>query len=78
MNNTTKPKTETGREPQGLGFPYFAYLSNTNGMWRLIWKGIPLCADTPDRARAEAVAIKYKIKLPAVVWNGEGWMTEAS
>ena len=61
MNPTKEPKT---------------YLSNTNGMWRVIWKGIPLNADTPDRARAEAVARKYKVKLPSVIWNGEGWIKD--
>jgi hypothetical protein len=52
------------------------YLSNTDGQWRVIWKGIPLNADTTDRARAEAIAIKYKIKLPSVIWNGEGWIQD--
>lgn len=61
----------TTQEPQ-------TYLSNTEGQWRVIWKGIPLNADTPDRAKAEAVATKYKIKLPAIIWNGEGWTTESN
>jgi hypothetical protein len=61
----------TTKEPQ-------AYLSNTNGMWRLIWKGIPICADTPSRQRAEAVAKQYSIPLPSIIWNGEGWTTEAN
>lgn len=52
------------------------YLSNTNGMWRVIWKGIPLNADTPERARAEAVSRKYKVELPSVIWNGEGWIKD--
>ena len=61
MNTTEEPKT---------------YLSNTNGMWRVIWKGIPLNSDTPDRARAEAVAKKFNVELPSLIWNGEGWIKD--
>jgi hypothetical protein len=45
-------------------------------MWRVIWKGIPLNADTPSRARAEAVARKYNVKLPDVIWTESGWVKD--
>lgn len=52
-----------------------AYLSHTDGMWRVIWKGLPLNADTPDRKRAEAVAKHYKVKLAEnLIWTENGWV----
>lgn len=46
------------------------YLSTSGGMWRLIYQGMPICADTPDRTRAESCARQMKVK-PAAVWNGD-------
>lgn len=53
-----------------------SYLSTSNGFWRVIWKGIPLNADTKERKIAEAVALKYKIKLPPLVFNNGKWIKE--
>jgi hypothetical protein len=52
------------------------YLSTTNGMWNLIHQGMPLCADTPRREKAEAVAQQYKLK-PTAIWNGNAGKFEA-
>ena len=50
--------------------PPACYLSTSEGLWRLIYQGMPLCADTPERARAEACARQMKVK-PAALWDGE-------
>jgi hypothetical protein len=46
------------------------YLSTSGGAWRVIHQGVPLCADTPERERAEACARHYKL-TPAAIWNGD-------
>lgn len=47
------------------------YLSTSNGKWRAIYRGLPLCADT-DRATAESVVKEFpKETLADVVWDGD-------
>lgn len=46
------------------------YLSTSGGMWRVIHKGLPICADTPDRSRAELAAKAYSL-VPTALWNGD-------
>ena len=47
------------------------YLSTSGGKWRVIYSGLPLCADC-DRETAESVASKFtKEKLADFVWNGD-------
>lgn len=46
------------------------YLSASAGKWRLIYQGMPLCADG-SRERAESVAAHYKLALPAEYWDGD-------
>jgi hypothetical protein len=49
------------------------YLSTSDGRWRVIDQGMPLCRDVPDRADAVRAAKQSRIKdaelLP--VWNGD-------
>jgi len=53
-----------------------SYLSTSNGFWRVVWKGIPLNADTKDRSRAEEVAKKYKINLPSIIFADGEWVSD--
>ncbi len=47
------------------------YLSTSNGAWRLICQGSPLCADT-SRELAESVARHYGEKPESLpIWNGD-------
>lgn len=46
------------------------YLSTSGGQWRLIHRGMPLCADGP-RERAEATAQHYRLTPDARIWNGD-------
>ncbi len=47
-----------------------AYLSCSDGKWRLVNQGLPLCADT-TREQAEACAKSFRLALPAVYWDGD-------
>lgn len=67
------------RKPKGedlFDFRHRTYLSHANGMWSVIWKGIPLNASTPSRSRAEAVAKQYNVKLPGDIWTEKGWVKD--
>ena len=55
---------------------HYIYLSTSAGMWRLIYGGQQLCADTPDRERVEACARQMKVK-PTAIWNGDASKFEA-
>jgi hypothetical protein len=47
------------------------YLSTSNGVWRVIHRGLPLCADT-TLAKAKLVALQYGYSLDSVpVWDGD-------
>lgn len=47
------------------------YLSTSEGLWRVIVDGQPLCRDT-DEANARACAARYKIDIShGRVWNGD-------
>ena len=46
------------------------YLSTSDGMWRTIVSGLPICADTPLRSRAEAAAAQMRV-VPKAIWNGD-------
>jgi hypothetical protein len=47
------------------------YLSTSGGKWRLIYQGLPLCADG-SKERAENVARHYKFDPAALeTWNGD-------
>jgi hypothetical protein len=48
------------------------YLSTSDGKWRAISQGMPVCADTPDRERATKCAIQHKLNIShGLVWNGD-------
>lgn len=47
-----------------------AYLSTSRGLWRVIYQGLPLCADT-TRERAEACARQFRLALAPRLWNGD-------
>lgn len=55
-----KAETETPR----------CYLSTSHGSWRLIFEGLPVCADT-TRERAQACAQQFSLKPAAVIWDGD-------
>lgn len=48
-----------------------AYLSYSNNKWRVIYQGLPLCADKATRTEAEAAAKQMKVKLSDTYWNGD-------
>ena len=52
------------------------YLSTSDGMWRVIVQGLPICADTPMRERAEACARQFNV-TPTAIWNGDTGKFEA-
>ena len=52
------------------------YLSTSRGLWRVIDQGMPVCADTPDRERAEACAKQFRL-TPTAIWNGDAGRYEA-
>jgi hypothetical protein len=48
------------------------YLSTSEGRWRAISQGVPVCADTPDRDRAVTCARQFKLNIAhGLVWNGD-------
>jgi hypothetical protein len=48
-----------------------AYLSYSSEKWRVIYHGMPLCADKATRAEAEAAAAQVKAKLSDTYWDGD-------
>lgn len=52
------------------------YLSTSSGLWRLIYQGQPLCADTPSRDKVELCAEQFKV-IPTAIWNGDLGLFEA-
>lgn len=47
------------------------YMSTSNGVWRVICQGMPLCADT-SRELAEKVARHYGYTPETMaIWNGD-------
>jgi len=55
------------------------YLSTSEGKWRAISQGVPVCADTSDRDRAVVCARQFKLNLShGLVWNGDkgAWVKE--
>lgn len=52
------------------------YLSKTETGWNLIKNGMPLCAET-SKAKAMQAASLFKLKLPAVFWDGINGRFEA-
>jgi hypothetical protein len=47
------------------------YLSFSGNKWRVIYQGLPLCADKSTRTEAETVAAQMKVKLSDTYWNGD-------
>jgi hypothetical protein len=54
---------------QTQDFPTTHLSKNSEG-WSLMHNGMPICAVT-TRERAEGFAEHFKLKLPAVFWDGE-------
>ena len=48
-----------------------AYLSYSSNKWRVIYQGLPLCADKATRTEAEQVAAQMNVKLSETYWNGD-------
>jgi hypothetical protein len=47
------------------------YLSFSGNKWRVIYQGLPLCADKATRTEAETVAAQMRVKLSDTYWNGD-------
>ena len=47
------------------------YLSKSEGWYRIISGGVPICIDKRTAAEAVAVATMCHIKLPTQVWDGD-------
>jgi hypothetical protein len=69
MNNTSKTHQTIEAAPP-------CYLSTSDGMWRTVVSGLPICADTPFRSRAEAAATQMRV-VPTAIWNGDTGKWEA-
>ena len=48
-----------------------AYLSRSEGKYRVIAQGLPLCADKATAAEATAAATAQRVKLAPVYWDGD-------
>ena len=48
-----------------------AYLSRSEGKYRVIAQGLPLCADKATAAEATAAAHAQRVKLAPVYWDGD-------
>ena len=48
-----------------------AYLSRSEGKYRVIAQGLPLCADKQTAAEATAAATAQRVKLAPVYWDGD-------
>ena len=48
-----------------------AYLSRSEGRYRVILQGLPLCADKATEAEATAAAHAQRVKLAPVYWDGD-------
>jgi hypothetical protein len=47
------------------------YLSFSGNKWRVIYQGLPLCADKSTRTEAETVAAQMQVKLSPEFWDGD-------
>lgn len=48
-----------------------AYLSTSEGFWRVISQGLPICADKKTPAEALTAAEHLKVKIAPAAWNGD-------
>jgi hypothetical protein len=48
-----------------------AYLSTSEGRWRVISQGLPVGSDKATAAEAMRFAEKYRMKIAPVSWNGD-------
>jgi hypothetical protein len=48
-----------------------AYLSTSEGRWRVISHGLPLCADKATPAEALTAAQNLRVIVAPVAWNGD-------
>jgi DNA-binding protein H-NS len=48
-----------------------AYLSHSEGKFRVIVQGMPLCSDKATAAEATAAAHAQRVKLAPVYWDGD-------
>lgn len=51
--------------------PLKAYLSVSEGKYRVICQGVPISADKDTAAAALAVAKQFRIKLSERMWDGD-------
>lgn len=69
MRRDIEAKEQRRREAEAMP-P--AYLSRSEGKYRVIAQGLPLCADKATAAEAEAAAATaYNVKLAPVFWDGD-------
>jgi len=48
-----------------------AYLSISEGRYRVISQGVPICADKPTPAEALTAAQHLRVSVAPVAWNGD-------
>jgi hypothetical protein len=48
-----------------------AYLSTSEGRWRVISQGLPVCADKKTPAEALTAAKHQRVIVAPVAWNGD-------
>jgi predicted amidohydrolase len=48
-----------------------AYLSTSEGHWRVISQGMPICADKATPAEALTAAQNLRVIVAPVAWNGD-------
>lgn len=48
------------------------YLSTSEGNWRVIYQGMPICADVPSQDQAMAAARQAKLKIDMCWYGDEG------
>jgi len=48
-----------------------AYLSTSEGHWRVISQGLPVCADKKTPAEALTAAQNLRVIVAPVAWNGD-------
>jgi hypothetical protein len=47
------------------------YLSTSEGRWRVIYQGLPVCADKKTPTEALAAAKHQRVIVASIAWNGD-------
>ena len=47
------------------------YMSFSNGFYKVIQKGMPICDNKKTMVEAASVAMQFKIPMASISWNGD-------